>query len=168
MVGVSAIGMAELQAAIPRLDGTLRLAGLKGRVEVYRDELGIPHVRAENERDAFFAQGFVTAQDRLWHMEYDRLRGSGRWAEAAGDGALEQDKLMRRFRLTASAKADCAAMDEHTRMVFDAYAAGVNAFIEGPDPLPAEYAIAGIEPGAVAAVGQHGGLQGAPHPHGRV
>ena len=146
MVGVSEIGSAELTAAIPQLSGTLRLKGLNGRVEVYRDGLGIPHVRAESERDAFFAQGFVTAQDRLWHMEYDRLRGSGRWAEAVGDGALEQDKLMRRFRLTASAKADYAAMDEHTRMVFDAYAAGVNAFIEGPDPLPAEYAIANIEP----------------------
>ena len=146
MVGVSEIGASELTAAIPRLSGTLRLEGLKARVEVYRDGLGIPHVRAENEHDAFFAQGFVTSQDRLWHMEYDRLRGSGRWAEAAGDGALEQDKLMRRFRLAASAKADYAAMDPHTRMVFDAYAAGVNAFIEGPDPLPAEYGIAGIEP----------------------
>ena len=133
-----------MTAAIPRLSGTLRLDGLKGTVDVYRDELGIPHSRAENEHDAFFAQGFVTAQDRLWHMEYDRLRGTGRWAEAVGDGALEQDKLMRRFRLVASAKADCAAMDEHTRMVFDAYAAGVNAFIDGPDPLPAEYAIAGL------------------------
>ena len=101
---------------------------------------------AENEHDAFFAQGFVTAQDRLWHMEYDRLRGSGRWAEAVGDSALEQDKLMRRFRIVASAKADHAAMDGHTRMVFDAYAAGVNAFINGDDPLPAEYAIAGVEP----------------------
>ncbi len=157
MVGVSEIGSApgdrqgaeadkRLTAAIPRLSGTLRLEGLKARVEVYRDGLGIPHVRAENERDAFFAQGFVTAQDRLWHMEYDRLRGSGRWAEAVGDGAMEQDKLMRRFRLAASAKADCAAMDSHTRVVFDAYAAGVNAFIEGPDPLPAEYGIAGIQP----------------------
>ncbi len=146
MVGVSEIGSAELAAAIPQLSGTLQLEGLQGKVEVYRDDLGIPYVRAENERDAFFAQGFVTAQDRLWHMEYDRLRGSGRWAEAVGDGALEQDKLMRRFRLTASAQADYAAMDSHTRMVFDAYAAGVNAFIEGPDPLPAEYAIAGIAP----------------------
>ena len=140
------IGSAELTAAIPRLSGTLRLKGLTGKVEVYRDNLGIPYVRAESERDAFFAQGFVTAQDRLWHMEYDRLRGSGRWAEAVGDGALEQDKLMRRFRLTASAEADYAAMDGHTRMVFDAYAEGVNAFIDGPDPLPAEYAIAGIQP----------------------
>ena len=146
MVGVSEIGSAELTAAIPGLSGTLRLKGLTGKVEVYRDNLGIPYVRAESERDAFFAQGFVTAQDRLWHMEYDRLRGSGRWAEAVGDGALEQDKLMRRFRLAASAKADYAAMDGHTRMVFDAYAEGVNAFIDGPDPLPAEYAIAGIQP----------------------
>ena len=146
MVGVSEIGTTELTAAIPDLSGTLKMDGLKGKVEVYRDNLGIPHVQAENEHDAFFAQGFVTAQDRLWHMEYDRLRGTGRWAEAVGDGALEQDKLMRRFRLSASAKADYATMDEHTRMVFDAYAAGVNAFIDGPDPLPAEYAIAGIEP----------------------
>ena len=146
MVGVSEIGVADLAAAVPNLSGTLKLDGLKAEVQVYRDNLGIPYVRAENEHDAFFAQGFVTAQDRLWHMEYDRLRGSGRWAEAVGDGALEQDKLMRRFRLVASAKADYAAMDDHTRMVFDAYAAGVNAFIEGPDPLPAEYAIAGIRP----------------------
>ena len=146
MVGVSEIGSAQLSAAIPRLSGMLRLKGLKDNAEVYRDALGIPYVRAGNERDAFFAQGFVTAQDRLWHMEYDRLRGSGRWAEAVGDGALEQDKLMRRFRLTASAKADCAVMDPHTRMVFDSYAAGVNAFIEGHDPLPAEYEIAGIKP----------------------
>ena len=147
MVGTSAIGRSELTEAVPRLSGTLGLKGLRGKVEVYRDSYGIPHVQAENEHDAFFAQGFVTAQDRLWHMEYDRMRGSGRWAEAVGDGALGQDKLMRRFRLVASAKADYAAMDDHTRMVFDAYAAGVNAFIEGDDPLPAEYAIAGISPG---------------------
>ena len=146
MVGVIEIGSAELAAAIPSLSGKLQLKGLKAGVEVYRDNLGIPHVRAQSEHDAFFAQGFVTAQDRLWHMEYDRLRGSGRWAEAVGDSALEQDKLMRRFRLVASAKNDYAAMDEHTRLVFDAYAAGVNGFIDGPDPLPAEYAIAGLLP----------------------
>ena len=146
MVGIGVIGQAELQAAIPRLSGTIGLRGLKGTVDVYRDGLGIPHVRSENEPDAFFAQGFVTAQDRLWHMEYDRLRGCGRWAEVAGDGVLEQDKLMRRFRLATSAKADYDAMDDHTRMVFDAYTAGVNAFLDGPDPLPAEYAIAGIQP----------------------
>ena len=146
MVGVFEIGSDELTGAVPKLDGTLGLPGLKAPAEVWRDEFGIPHARAESEHDAFFVQGYFTAQDRLWHMEYDRLRGSGRWAEAAGDGAMEQDKLMRRFRLVASAKADYAAMDSHTRMVFDAYAAGVNAFINGPDPLPVEYGIAGIAP----------------------
>ena len=144
MVGTTTIGPADLAAAVPRLSGTLQLPGLQSAVEVYRDSLGVPHVRAANEHDAFFAQGFVTAQDRLWHMEFDRLRGTGRWAEAVGDDALEQDKLMRRFRLSASARADCAAMDDRTRTIFEAYAAGVNAFIDGPDPLPVEYAIAGL------------------------
>ena len=78
MVGVSVIGSAELAAAVPNFSGTIRLKGLKDKVETYRDDLGIPYIRAESEQDAFFAQGFVTAQDRLWHMEYDRLRGRGR------------------------------------------------------------------------------------------
>lgn len=139
-------GATALTAALPRLSGTRPIGGLRGPIEIYRDDLGIPYVRAGNEPDAFLAQGFVTAQDRLWQMEYDRLRGAGRWAEVAGDAALEQDKLMRRFRLTASAKADYAAMDAPTRMMFDAYAAGVNAYIDGDDPLPAEYEIAGLAP----------------------
>ena len=136
----------ELKAAVPDFSGELRVPGLRGKVEVYRDRLGIPHMRAEDRLDAFFAQGFVTAQDRLWHMEYDRRRGRGRWAEVVGDRALEQDKLMRRFRLTASARADYRVVDGQTKAVFDAYASGVNAFIQGPYPLPAEYKIAGIEP----------------------
>ena len=136
----------DLAAAVPDMSGELEVAGLRGKVEVYRDRLGIPYVRAENENDAFFAQGFVTAQDRLWHMEYDRRRGSGRWAEVVGDHALEQDKLMRRFRLVASARADYRAIDGQTKALFDAYAAGVNAFIQGPFPLPVEYRIAGVEP----------------------
>ena len=179
MVGVSEIGVSELKAALPNLSGALQLNGLKDKVEVYRDELGIPHVRAGNEHDAFFAQGFVTAQDRLWHMEYDRLRGSGRWAEAVGDSALEQDKLMRRFRLVASARADYDAMDDHTRMVFDAYAAGVNAFILRHQVRTGRLRMTeiarclgilrrGHSSGAMAALGLPGGLQGPPHPHGSL
>ncbi len=136
----------DLKAAIPKLSGRIQLKGPKSQVEVYRDRWGIPHVRAENELDAFFAQGFVTAQDRLWHMEFDRRRGSGRWAEVVGGQAVEQDKLMRRFQLLRSAKADYEASDSHTRDIFDAYAAGVNAFSNGPDPLPVEYQITGLEP----------------------
>lgn len=136
----------ELKSAIPNLTGTIRLKGLNGTVKVYRDVYGIPRIKAESEVDAFFAQGFVTAQDRLWHMEYDRRRGYGRWAEAVGEQAVSQDKLMRRFRLVASAKADYQIMDPHTKEVFDAYAAGVNAFINSGDALPAEYRITGLAP----------------------
>jgi len=136
----------DLKSAIPNLTGTISLKGLDGAVKVFRVKFGIPHMKAESELDAFFAQGFVTAQDRLWHMEYDRRRGSGRWAEAIGEQAVGQDKMMRRFRLKASAKADYQVMDPHTKGVFDAYAAGVNAFINSGDALPVEYRITGLEP----------------------
>ena len=141
----------DLKSAVPSLTGTVRLNGLDGPVKVYRDSYGIPRIKAKSETDAFFAQGFVTAQDRLWHMEYDRRRGSGRWAEAVGEQAVSQDTLMRRFRLEASAKVDYQVMDTHTKGVFDAYAAGVNAFIQtgntdGGNALPVEYRITGLEP----------------------
>ena len=86
----------DLGAAIPVLDGTLRLEGLEAPVEIVRDHLGIPHIRAGSVADAFFAQGFVHAQDRLWHMEYDRRRAAGRWAEYVGQAAVDQDVLKRR------------------------------------------------------------------------
>ena len=136
----------DLKSAIPNLTGTIRLKGLEGTVKVFRDKYGIPRIKAESESDAFFAQGFATAQDRLWHMEYDRRRGSGRWAEAVGQQGVAQDTLMRKFRLTASAKGDYQVMDPHTKSVFDAYASGVNAFIEKGGALPIEYQITGLEP----------------------
>ena len=136
----------DLQAALPKLTGKLTVPGLTEPVEVSRDEYGIPHVRAANRRDAFFAQGFVTAQDRLWHMEYDRRRGMGRWAEVVGLAAVEQDIAMRRLRLEASARADYQAVDPQAREMFDAYAQGVNAFIETTDSLPIEFQISGLRP----------------------
>ena len=136
----------DLKSALPKLEGSVRLKGLEAPVEVHRDGYGIPHVRASNQRDAFFAQGFVTAQDRLWQMEYDRRRGTGRWAEAAGGSMVEQDKAMRRFRLEASAKGDYAAVSGQGRQMLDDYAAGVNAFIKTTASLPVEYKITGLEP----------------------
>lgn len=129
----------ELVAALPSTTGTLSLPGLESRVEIYRDTLGIPHIRAHSVHDAFFAQGFVHAQDRLWHMDYDRHRAYGRWAEFAGAVALDQDLIMRRFRLEASAQADYHVVNTETRAMLDAYAAGVNAFIQTTSSLPIEY-----------------------------
>ena len=142
----TSITVDDLKSAIPPLDGVLDLPGLKADVRVWRDQWGIPHVRASNEHDVWFAQGFVTAQDRLWAMEFDRLRAVGRWAEAAGAFAVGHDMQMRRHRLEDAARADCEAAGSRAKAMLEAYAAGVNAFINSDAPLPAEYAIVGIEP----------------------
>lgn len=71
---------------------------------------------------------------------------AGRWAEAVGASAVAQDKMMRRFRLEAAARADYQAVEGHTRMMLEAYAAGVNAFIKTTSSLPVEYRITGLEP----------------------
>ena len=64
----------KLRAALPDMSNTLRVQGTDGTIEIFRDSFGIPHVRAASVSDAFFGQGFATAQDRLWHMDYDRTR----------------------------------------------------------------------------------------------
>lgn len=138
----------DLEAAVPRLDGQLRVPGLRARADVWRDAQGIPHIRAGSIHDAFVTQGFVHAQDRLWQMDYDRRRACGRWAECVGPDALAQDIQMRRFRLEASARRDYETAGVETRAMLDAYATGVNAFIETTDRLPIEYTITGARPEA--------------------
>ena len=129
----------DLIAALPNTSGNLKLTGLDGDVEIYRDRYGIPHVRASTVHDAFFGQGSATAQDRLWHMDHDRRVAYGRWAEYAGSVAVEEDVRMRRFQLRRSVEADYVALNAETRAMLDAYAAGVNAFIETTASLPIEY-----------------------------
>ncbi len=132
---------ADLRSALPDTSRPLRLKGLEAPVEIYRDRYGIPHVRARTAHDAFFGQGFAAAQDRLWHMDYDRRRAYGRWAEFAGDPGLAQDLMMRRFQIAPTVRADYQAVNAETRAMFDAYAAGVNAFIQSTDRLPIEYSL---------------------------
>ena len=142
------LSQTDLTSHLPRTSGQFSLKGLSAPAQVYRDAWGIPHARAASEVDAFFVQGFFTAQDRLWQMEYDRRRGSGWWAEAVGESALEQDIMMRRLRLVDSAQADYGAVNSHTRRLMDAYAAGVNAWIEtatAEGSLPVEYSITGLK-----------------------
>lgn len=135
-----------LQAALPDLSGTLTLDGLQEPVDIHRDAYGIPHVRARTMSDAFFAQGFVHAQDRLWQMEWDRRRAYGRTAEVVGTPGLTNDRFVRRAILGDSAQADYDHVNAETRAMLDSYAAGVNAFINSTPTLPIEFSIAGIAP----------------------
>ena len=142
----SSITRERLASCQPDTASTVSLPGLKAEATVYRDQQGIPHGRASSAWDAFFIQGFYTAQDRLFQMDYDRRRAYGRVAELVGPGALAQDKLMRSFRLEASAKADLQVVSEAALEMLEAYAAGVNAFIETTRALPVEYQIVGASP----------------------
>jgi penicillin amidase len=132
LVLIHAIGIAGyfwLRTSLPRLDGELPLAGLAAPVSVERDGYGIVTIRAENDRDAYFALGFVHAQDRLFQMELMRRLGAGRLSEAIGSAMIETDRLMRTLGLQRLAEAQLAAMSPGLRAVLDSYAAGVNAFI---------------------------------------
>ena len=131
----------------PQVKGILPVAGLSAPVEVIRDEWGVPHIYAQNEHDLFFAQGYVHAQDRLWQMEFNRRIGSGTLSAALGEATLDADRYLRTLGLRRAAEKDWALVDEDTRQVLEAYAAGVNAYIQTHrDRLPLEFTILGVDP----------------------
>ena len=129
----------DFKSALPELTTTMRLPELGAAVEVYRDRWGIPHIRAENEADLFFAQGFATAQDRLWHMDFDRHQALGRWSEFAGASGVERDRLLRAAGMGRTAKLDYKLASPAAKSMVDAYTAGVNVFIDTTRTIPIEY-----------------------------
>lgn len=137
---------ADLHAALPDVTSTLHLPGVQQPVDIYRDRWGIPHIRAASEHDAFFAQGFVTAQDRLWHMDYDRQRALGRWAEWVGPSGVAEDRLMRTLRLERAARADLEVTSPAARAMLSAHTAGINAFLATTRTLPIECTILDTTP----------------------
>ena len=136
----------DLAAALPDVRSTVTFDGLSSPVNIYRDPWGIPHIKAENPADMFFGQGFATAQDRMFHMDYDRMRCLGRWSEYAGARGLESDRLMRRRRFERASKADYDVCSPEAREMLDAYTAGVNAFLDSTESLPVEYSLLQTQP----------------------
>ncbi|MBW1961277.1 MAG: penicillin acylase family protein [Deltaproteobacteria bacterium] len=136
----------DFKAALPQTSGSFRLKGIEAPIEIYRDRFGIPHLSAKTVHDAFFGQGFVTAQDRLWHMDYDRRHAYGRLSEWFGSDELTKDITMRRFGIGATVKRDYQAVNAETRAMLDAYTAGVNSFIKHSNSLPIEYRLLDEQP----------------------
>ena len=145
---------------------TLRLPGLDAGVEIYRDAWGIPHVRARTVHDAFFAQGLVHAEDRLWQMDSARRRMQGRWAEWVGPAGVAADALARRLGAHTAGERDYRALQPASQAVLQAYAAGVNAYLALGRPLSPEYALVGGAPEpwmpwhSIDAMRQRGWLMG--------
>jgi penicillin amidase len=129
-----------VRASLPQRDGTVVLSGLVAPVIVTYDSLGVPNISASNLGDLFFAQGYVTAQDRLWQMDMTRRFASGDLAVILGPQYVKYDREQRVLGLRQVAEQVAATMDVSQRAHFEAYAAGVNAYIEQHQKtLPLEF-----------------------------
>jgi penicillin amidase len=134
-------------AALPVLDGDLHLAGLAAPVTVRRDAHGVPHIEAATQDDLFVAQGYVTAQDRLWQMDTFRRNANGELAELLGPSLVNHDKAQRVLQIRNTARRIYANLPPADRARLDDYARGVNLFIEQhQDSLPAEFKLLHYRP----------------------
>ncbi len=115
--------------SFPQVEGTVRLNGLDGAVDIYRDVHGIPHIYASTPHDLFFAQGYVHAQDRFWQMDFWRHQGTGRLSELLGSATLEVDAFLRTLGWERIARQELAEMDAESLSILQSYAEGVNAYL---------------------------------------
>ncbi|MEK6587986.1 MAG: penicillin acylase family protein, partial [Chloroflexota bacterium] len=150
VVGIIAAVLAALRflvvpRAFPQTEGTIQLTGLDAPVDIFRDSFGIPHIYASTEHDLLMAQGFVHAQDRFWQMEFQRRIGSGRLSEVLGEATLPQDRFIRTVGWYRTAALEAESLEGQDRENLEAYAQGVNAYLEthgGPKGL--EFMILGL------------------------
>ena len=132
---------------MPQLDGTIHIAGLTGPVKVTREGHGVPAIDAATLQDLFFAQGYVTAQDRLWQMDGMRRFAAGELSEVLGKDFIEHDREQRILGLRVAARRSVEVASTDDRLRFSAYANGVNAFIaDHRDRLPVEFRILKYSP----------------------
>src|SRR6266849_265967 len=130
----------------------VQVVGLRDKVTIRRDERGIPYIEAKNDEDLYFAQGYITASDRLWQMDLFRRTARGELAEVLGAGpnnvALEQDKQHRLIGFAHEADAEAAQTSPQSRTLLEAYAKGVNAYSVSLDAksLPPEFQIIQYKP----------------------
>jgi len=137
-----------LSSSKPQYNGEIQLEGLSKEVHVYFDNFGIPHIYASNEQDAYYALGYLHAQERLFQMELLRRIGGGRLSEVFGEDLLETDKFLRTIGFNEIAKQSARAYLADTTQAFQqaafAYLGGVNSFIKN-GPTPPEFSLLGIQ-----------------------
>jgi len=149
ILGVSAWIYAQSQASLPQVDGQVHVEGLSAPVAVIRDAQGVPHIRAANLHDLLFAQGYITAQDRLWQMDALRRAALGELAEIVGPAALERDRHQRLLLIRPTAERARDALPASTRESFEDFTQGVNAFIASHrERLPVEFRLLRYAPRA--------------------
>jgi penicillin G amidase len=158
LVGLlAAIGVLWLRsaakAALAQLDGDIRLSGLSAPVTVRRDQHGVPHIDAATQQDMFVAQGYVTAQDRLWQMDTYRRSANGELAEILGPSLLRHDEAQRMFQFRNTAQRIYTNLAPEERARLEAFARGVNLYIaQHQDSLPPEFRLLHYKPKPWAGV----------------
>ncbi|MGN6792645.1 MAG: penicillin acylase family protein [Streptosporangiaceae bacterium] len=141
------------------------MPGLRATAEILTDPWGIPHIYASSTHDAFWAQGFQVARDRLWQIDTWRRRGLGLLAQVWGEEYAEQDRAARLFLFRGDMHAEWLAYASDTKEVATAFTAGINAYVtltrEDPSRLPQEFHELAYEPAFwapsdVARIRSHG------------
>ena len=138
----------NLESYLPDYTKKLTIDSLENQVKIYRDNWGIPHIEASTQYDLFFAQGFATAQDRLFQMDLDRLRCLGRSSEYLGLKGVSNDKLNLKRNFELVAKADLKKASSIAKEMLKAFTMGVNFYINTLDNLPFEYHLLDTKPEA--------------------
>jgi penicillin G amidase len=147
VAGAAAYAYLLARSALPQLDGRLQVKGLSAAVKVTRDSHGVPAIEAATLEDLFLAQGYVTAQDRLWQMDVMRRFAAGELSEILGEGTLKIDREHRILGLRAAARKSLQMASPRDHSYFEAYARGVNAFIDTHGSgLPIEFRILHYRP----------------------
>jgi penicillin amidase len=140
-------GYLWLRSSLPTTTGTIAVPGLHAAVAVTRDAAGVPTIRAADDHDAAFAMGYLHAQERLFQMDLQRRYAAGRLSEILGTRAVAVDRSMRTLGLYRAAERAYERLDGPPREALDAYAAGVNAYIDGRRlALPVEYYVLRASP----------------------
>jgi penicillin amidase len=135
------------RSALPQLDGIAQVSGISARVTATRDGHGVPTIEASNLDDLFFTQGYVIAQDRLWQMDVMRRFAAGELSEILGVDLLKHDREQRILGMRVAARKALEVGSEQDRARFEAYARGVNAYIDSHrDRLPLEFLILRYSP----------------------
>lgn len=146
VVALGGIAWSQVQRTMPTTEGTLELDGLSAPVTVVRDDRGVADIYADSMGDLMRAQGFVHAQDRFFEMDLRRHITSGRLAEMVGEPGVETDKVIRTMGWRRVAQAELPTLRPSTRQALQAYADGVNAWIDqqdAPGDMALEYTILG-------------------------
>ncbi len=136
-----------VQRSFPQTDGEIPLGGLDAAVTVERDDRGIPTITATTAHDLFYAQGFVHAQDRFWEMDFRRHVTSARVAELFGESQVGTDSFLRTLGWHRIAQEEVELLSDTDRSYYEAYADGVNAYLEDRTgaELSLEYAVLGLQ-----------------------